>query len=133
MWGCLHHESSGPLIFPYIPDKGSQALLNHIFYGSLANQYHSGTILGYVNGTIKCPNADADPENYYNWKSNDDIAVGAIMQSIESSETDDIDPDIDTSYDIFTKLKAKEGPIKQANLLVDAFSTRISRTDKNIN
>ncbi|KAJ3540638.1 hypothetical protein NMY22_g4216 [Coprinellus aureogranulatus] len=90
-------------------------------------------LLGYIKGTVECPDIKADADSYHNWKTNDDITAGALMLSVEASECDDLDAESATSKEIYDKLRARheqDGPINQTNLLAEAFSIRISKTDK---
>lgn len=105
----------------------------HSWNESLTRFMRAQALLGYVNGTIRCPEVSREPENYMIWKQNDDIAAGALLVAIEIDQGDGITSSTDTAKAIYDKLKdrhAQEGPVKQTNLITSTLATRIGKGDK---
>ncbi|KAF5319837.1 hypothetical protein D9611_012829 [Ephemerocybe angulata] len=101
---------------------------------AVAIYFRTQTLLGYLRGTIPCPDA-SDEEGYANWMHNNDIAAGEILTALDVDEHGYVDADNDTCAAIYNKMKARhanEGPIKQINLISDALSSRINKSDKDI-
>ncbi|KAF8799692.1 hypothetical protein BYT27DRAFT_7263546 [Phlegmacium glaucopus] len=82
--------------------------------------------------TSKAPPLDIQPNAHRNWLSNDRSVRGFLRSSLCPTERDLVSM-LTGAKETWEKLETyhlKEGPIKQANLIQSALTTRIDRDDQ---
>lgn len=82
----------------------------------------------YIDGTLHQPNASSEPCASANWRSNDRLARGFILQYIDSREQDTISgiTMAKECWDVLKTRHEKEGPVRQLQQLTKALKTSFS-------
>ncbi|KAK2467749.1 hypothetical protein APHAL10511_000044 [Amanita phalloides] len=76
----------------------------------------------YIEGTLTQPNATSEPRTHANWKANNQLAHGFLLQYIDSRERDHVKDTTSAKacWDALKNRHEKEGPVGQLQLLTQA-------------
>ncbi|THU84703.1 hypothetical protein K435DRAFT_870015 [Dendrothele bispora CBS 962.96] len=87
---------------------------------------------GYLDGRILPPNRDSEPCAYSNWNVNNGSILGFMGLLIDDVEQEVIDgaTTAQATWNLLVQRHAQEGPVKQVQLIQEAFNVCYSSSEK---